>query len=123
MGRIGIFIDDKEVVKRYVGDKLVWEKAKVIYKTVVAMNYWNPSINRELHFENKKHPYGPFQPRDVLYFTVNGHRIDGTEIQTIYNWTSTNPNVKIVVRLNKPFADLGINTPKLQRAELIFYGK
>lgn len=30
MGRIGIFIGDKEIVRRYVGDKLVWVKFKVL---------------------------------------------------------------------------------------------
>ena len=30
MSRVGIFIGDKEVIKRYVGDKLVWENTKKI---------------------------------------------------------------------------------------------
>lgn len=30
MSRVGIFIDDKEIVRRYVGDKLVWIKFKVL---------------------------------------------------------------------------------------------
>lgn len=30
MSRVGIFIDDKEVVKRYVGENLVWENTKKI---------------------------------------------------------------------------------------------
>ena len=30
MARVGIYVGDKEIIRRYVGDKLVWEKFKVL---------------------------------------------------------------------------------------------
>ena len=39
MARSGIYVNGKEIIARYVGDKLVWEKEVVIARTAVFDGY------------------------------------------------------------------------------------
>ena len=39
MARAGIYVNGKEIVARYLGDKLVWKKRRVAY--VMELSTWN----------------------------------------------------------------------------------
>lgn len=39
MARSGIYVNGKEIVARYIGDKKVWEKTRVSY--VISFSTWN----------------------------------------------------------------------------------
>ena len=58
MAREGIYINGKEITQRYVGNRLVWEKMKMLFSGNVSVNYdrylREISIGRVLSFKNIK---------------------------------------------------------------------
>lgn len=57
--REGIYIGNKEVVKRYIGNKLVWEKLKLLFsgKETLFYNAFTKEVSileKELSLENVK---------------------------------------------------------------------
>ena len=59
MAREGIYIGNKEVVERYIGNKLVWEKLKLLFsgKEMIFYNSFSREVsilNQELSLENVK---------------------------------------------------------------------
>lgn len=57
--REGIYIGSKEVTKRYIGDKLVWEKLKLLFsgKETIFYNAFSKEVsilNQELSLDNVK---------------------------------------------------------------------
>lgn len=58
MTREGIYINSKEITQRYVGNRLVWEKMKMLFSGNVSVNYdrylREISIGRVLSFKNIK---------------------------------------------------------------------
>ena len=58
MTREGIYINGKEITQRYVGNRLVWEKMKMLFSGNVSVNYdrylREISIGRVLSFKNIK---------------------------------------------------------------------
>lgn len=43
MARKGIYVNGKEIIARYVGDKLVWKKRRVAY--VMYLSTWNTTAD------------------------------------------------------------------------------
>lgn len=57
--REGIYVGNKEVTKRYIGNKLVWEKLKLLFsgKETIFYNSFTREVsilNQELSLENAK---------------------------------------------------------------------
>ena len=59
MAREGIYVGNKEVAKRYIGNKLVWEKLKLLFSGKVTLIYsaFTRSVsivNQDLSLDNEK---------------------------------------------------------------------
>lgn len=58
MTREGIYVNGKEITQRYVGNRLVWEKMKMLFSGTAPVTYdrnkHEISIGRVLSFENIK---------------------------------------------------------------------
>lgn len=58
MGRLGIYVNGKEITQRFLGNRLVWEKMKILFSGTVSITY-DPNnhqidIERVLSFKNIK---------------------------------------------------------------------
>ena len=71
--REGIYVGNKEVTKRYIGNSLVWEKMKLLFSGKVALIYsaFTRSVsivNQDLSLENAK------------VIEINGHKIEISKV-------------------------------------------
>lgn len=71
--REGIYIGNKEVVKRYIGNKLVWEKLKLLFsgKETIFYNSFTREVsilNQELSLDN------------VKVIEINGHKVEISKV-------------------------------------------
>ena len=55
MARVGIYVGGKEIIRRYVGDKIVWRKA---YYTQVYSGLYTITINERQGLEKEFQIYG-----------------------------------------------------------------
>ena len=83
MSRVGIFVGEKEVVKRYVGDELVWEKKKEeIFWIIGVGNTYYPifgNSEKEIGIRVSSNFSQNVLSRFV-YLTINGRRVDKSEM-------------------------------------------
>lgn len=82
MGRVGIFVGDKEVIKRYVGENLVWENTK---KETLYVKEETTKFRGNLNFENvqAKEIKEVISLEIVGYGTIEKDKIKG---HTLYSW-------------------------------------
>lgn len=78
--REGIYVGNKEVTKRYIGDILVWEKLKLLFsgKETIFYNSFTREVsilNQELSLENAK------------VIEINGHKIEISKVTKGVNAT------------------------------------
>lgn len=71
--REGIYVGNKEVTKRYIGNSLVWEKMKLLFSGKVTLIYiaFTRSVsivNQDLSLENAK------------VIEINGHKIEISKV-------------------------------------------
>lgn len=71
--REGIYVGNKEVTKRYIGNRLVWEKLKLLFsgKATLIYSAFTRSVsivNQDLSFENAK------------VIEINGHKIEISKV-------------------------------------------
>lgn len=71
--REGIYVGNKEVTKRYIGNRLVWEKLKLLFSGKATLFYsaFTRSVsivNQDLSFENAK------------VIEINGHKIEISKV-------------------------------------------
>lgn len=77
--REGIYIGNKEVVKRYIGNKLVWEKLRLLFSESVTV-YYRPQ-SREIDT-------GSFSvSENVKAVEINGQQIAISGVRRIYGTT------------------------------------
>lgn len=67
--REGIYIGNKEVTKRYIGNNLVWEKLKLLFSGKETIFY--NSFTREVSILNKE-----LSLENVKAIEINGQKID-----------------------------------------------
>ena len=82
MSRVGIFIGDKEVVRRYVGDKLVWENVK---KETLFVKEQTTQFRGNLSFENVQAK----EIKEVISLEILGYGTitkDKIKNHTLYSW-------------------------------------
>lgn len=78
--REGIYVGNKEVTKRYIGNSLVWEKLKLLFNGKVTLIYSGFTrsvsiVNQDLSFENAK------------VIEINGHKIEISKVTKGVNAT------------------------------------
>ncbi len=128
MARVGIYVGGKEIVRRYVGDKLVWEK----FTLLITNNFGNWSkleVNsvRQIILPNESRSY---EDRDLKWVTtikIGGKIIYPQKVtietdfssNNIYSATS-NLFEKIVF---KNEYDRNLFFSLAERGETVYYGR
>ena len=79
MAREGIYVGGKEITQRYVGDKLVWEKVKVLFSGNVPINY--NRYNRQIILHKS------FSQKNIKLVEINGQQIAVSHFENRYDNT------------------------------------
>lgn len=79
MIREGLFIGNKEVTKRYIGDKLIWEKFRLLSSETGLLSY--SSNTREIDVGRIS------VPENVKAVEINGHKIEISKRRILYGGT------------------------------------
>lgn len=79
--REGIYVGNKEVTKRYIGNKLVWEKLKLLFSGKVTMIYM--SVNREVTITEQD-----LSLENAKVIEINGQKISVSSVRKAINNTT-----------------------------------
>lgn len=96
MSRVGIFVGEKEVIRRYVGEKLVWEKKKEEEFWLIGegntyypiFGNWEKDMGIRVSSNFNQNVLSRF-----VYLTINGHRVDKSEMS---NYTKTGTDAYLI---------------------------
>ena len=77
MEREGIYVGAKEVTQRYIGEKLVWEKMKLLFSGNISINYFRDSSQIILNRD--------FSKSTIKALEINGQKIPFSKAENMRN--------------------------------------
>ena len=122
MSRVGIFVGEKEVIRRYVGEKLVWEKKKeeVFWIIGVGNTYYPIFGNSEKEIGIRvSSNFNQNVLSRFVYLTINGHRVDKSEMS---NYIKTGTDTYLI-SFNNPVLSYTNSRSVPVDSSVKFYGK
>lgn len=73
MEREAIYVGNKEVTQRYIGERLVWEKIKLLFSGNVSINYDRDNSQIILHQD--------FSKNTIKLLEINGQEIPFSSVE------------------------------------------
>lgn len=123
MAREGIYVNGKEIVRRYVGDKLVWEKFQLLVTN--SFGNWSKDDSNtvsQIIFRNESsRGYDNSTLRYVSAIKVGGNIFYPKSVSIPDSYTSYQNRYEKIVFKNEYDANLFISL--VQRGETVYYGR